>query len=89
MKSVKIEVTGIVQGVGFRFTVVRQAHLLNVVGSVTNRPDGSVYIEAKGDNVAIKQFIQFIKDGPTPFAKINDVQVTETSFKNHQRFTIN
>ena len=41
-------VTGLVQGVGFRWTTQRVARSLGVAGTVRNLPDGAVEIEAQG-----------------------------------------
>ena len=41
-------VSGIVQGVGFRWTVQRVARSLGIAGTVRNLPDGTVEIEAHG-----------------------------------------
>ena len=44
-----IKVFGKVQGVGFRYYTQRKAVELGITGFVQNRPDGSVYIEAEGE----------------------------------------
>lgn len=41
-------VTGIVQRVGFRWATAQFARPLGLVGTVRNRPDGAVEIEAAG-----------------------------------------
>ncbi len=41
-------VRGRVQGVGFRFFVEREAHMLSIAGWVRNNPDGSVEVLAMG-----------------------------------------
>ena len=41
-------VAGLVQGVGFRWTAQNVARALGITGTVRNRPDGSVEIEAHG-----------------------------------------
>lgn len=41
-------VSGLVQGVGFRWTAQRVARSLGITGSVRNRPDGRVEIKAHG-----------------------------------------
>ena len=44
MAAVSLEVYGIVQGVGFRYTTKILADQIGIVGKVLNRSDGSVYI---------------------------------------------
>ena len=48
---------GRVQGVGYRARVVDAARLHDVVGSVMNRPDGSVHIDVQAPEQAIAAFI--------------------------------
>lgn len=50
MAAISLEVYGIVQGVGFRYTTKMLADQIGIVGKVENRNDGSVYIEAQGDS---------------------------------------
>ncbi|HLT61152.1 MAG TPA: acylphosphatase [Microlunatus sp.] len=44
MPAVRVRVTGLVQGVGFRYRTAEQARRLGLTGSAVNRPDGSVEI---------------------------------------------
>lgn len=87
MKSVSITVTGKVQGVFFRASAKDTADRLSVKGSAQNMPDGSVYIEAEGDEENLKQFIGWCKQGP-PRASVSNVNVVEAEPKNFQRFDI-
>ena len=50
--------SGMVQGVGFRFTVLRCAQDLDLRGWVKNLPDGRVEILAEGDRGKITQLCQ-------------------------------
>ncbi len=47
-------VTGLVQGVGFRWTAQRVARQLGVTGTVRNLPDGTVEIQAHGGPEALE-----------------------------------
>ena len=62
--GVKIVVTGVVQGVGFRFFVMRIAENLGVTGRVRNRFDGSVEVEAEGTRSALEALIREMRIGP-------------------------
>ncbi|KRM13223.1 acylphosphatase [Paucilactobacillus suebicus] len=88
MKSVQINVQGIVQGVGFRWSVSKEARDLAIVGLISNLSDGTVYIEAQGSAEHIDQLIDFIKKGPTPFAKIYHMDVNTQQIKKYKRFYI-
>ena len=56
-------VTGLVQGVGFRWTAQRAARSLGIAGTVRNRPDGSVEIEAHGAPEALDNLARTLRTG--------------------------
>lgn len=49
MSELHVRVTGMVQGVGFRWFVRERARRLGLAGWVRNLPDGSVEVLASGD----------------------------------------
>ena len=57
MKHINIKIIGRVQGVGFRRAARDEARYLGIKGYIRNEPDGSVYLEAEGDELAISQFV--------------------------------
>jgi len=61
---VRVVVDGFVQGVGFRYFVLRLAHNLGVNGWVRNRYDGAVEIEAEGQKPALEAFVVEVRIGP-------------------------
>ncbi|SDB90707.1 acylphosphatase [Pelagirhabdus alkalitolerans] len=73
--SAHLLVSGRVQGVGFRFTTQQKANEIGVVGWVKNNPDGRVEIEVEGDVESVYTFIDAIKAGPSPSAKVEDVDI--------------
>ncbi|HAP6886369.1 TPA: acylphosphatase, partial [Enterococcus faecium] len=58
MRKVKMNVQGRVQGVGFRYMTKMVADQLGVTGTVKNEDDGSVTIEAIGNDDIIQKFIE-------------------------------
>ncbi|MEA2606950.1 MAG: acylphosphatase [Chloroflexota bacterium] len=58
-------VRGRVQGVGFRYFVVRQALALDLVGWVANEADGSVRCVAEGPPAALDALEAALRGGPT------------------------
>jgi acylphosphatase len=70
---VRFVVSGRVQGVGFRWFIREAARQHRLAGWVRNRPDGSVELEASGDDVACREFIETIRQGP-PGARVDDVR---------------
>jgi hydrogenase maturation protein HypF len=65
----RIQIRGIVQGVGFRPWVYRMARQAGVSGRVHNDAAG-VTIEAFGDFAALEQFIDLLHADPPPAARI-------------------
>jgi len=57
-------VRGRVQGVGFRYFVVRRALELDLVGWVANAPDGSVQCVAEGSPAALDALEATLRMGP-------------------------
>ena len=60
-KRAHIMYSGMVQGVGFRWTARETAHDLAVSGWVRNLRDGSVEIEAEADEEVLEYFMRQIK----------------------------
>ncbi len=58
-------VRGRVQGVGFRYFIVRRALELGVAGWVANQADGSVRCVAEGPPAALDALEAALRDGPT------------------------
>jgi len=79
MKKVSIRVTGLVQGVGFRYSTKVVADQFDVYGIVRNESDGSVYIEANGDEEKIDKFIEKIRNSPSPSGQVDSITVEELS----------
>jgi acylphosphatase len=57
-------VTGIVQGVNFRWFTQRRAADLGLVGYVRNRSDGSVEFVAEGTRDALERLLDVVRVGP-------------------------
>lgn len=74
MKAVHLKISGLVQGVGFRYFVVRKANSLGLVGFVKNMYEGDVEILAEGDEGMLQQLIEEVKVGPIS-SDVRDVKV--------------
>lgn len=87
MRSIKIKVSGRVQGVGFRYHTMQMAMANNINGFIKNMPDASVYIEASGPDEEIELFIEWCRNGPK-WAYVEKVEVSEINEKAFLGFTI-
>ncbi|HEV2018066.1 MAG TPA: acylphosphatase [Gemmatimonadaceae bacterium] len=72
MESIHLEISGRVQGVGFRWFVVDRARRLQLSGWVRNCPDGKVEIAAAGNADALAQLESAVTRGP-PEAQVRNV----------------
>lgn len=75
----ELRVSGMVQGVGYRYFCYRKAIGLGLTGWVKNQPDGSVLAVAEGDRSAIEALIVELKAGP-PASSVGDVSVDWREF---------
>lgn len=64
MKAVHIRVSGLVQGVGYRYFVLRVARGLGIVGCVRNMYNGTVEIIGEGERGVLNQLVEEAKIGP-------------------------
>lgn len=87
MKHIRIRVTGKVQGVSFRATTKAIADQMGVRGMIKNEKDGSVYMEAEGDDTSLEVLQEWCHEGPDR-AKIESVEVTSGELKNYRNFEI-
>jgi acylphosphatase len=69
-------ISGYVQGIGFRYSMVREAHRLKVVGWVRNRRDGTVEAVVDGAADAVASIIDWARVGP-PGAHVTNVAIGE------------
>ena len=82
--TVNMKITGKVQGVGFRYFVLRQAQELGILGWVNNKPNGDVEAFAQGEKAELEQFIAKVKEGTT-FSRVDNVNL-EWMNKDEQYF---
>lgn len=78
MKRYHIKVYGHVQGVGFRYYTQQHAVRHNIKGWVKNNPDGTVEIDAEGEDHDMDRFVRELKKG-SMHAKVEKVAFEERS----------
>jgi acylphosphatase len=81
LQRIYVIVRGTVQGVGYRYFVVRTAQKLGVSGWVRNLMDGTVDLEAQGSAVDLDSFVQAIQLHH-PWAKVEQIQITNKPIVN-------
>lgn len=85
--ATRILVTGIVQGVGYRYWTSQAAAELGVRGWVRNLHDGRVEIHAEGDVKAVSELCRRCHDGPR-FAEVTDVDQRSADVESCAEFVI-
>ncbi|NQP32382.1 acylphosphatase [Streptococcus suis] len=90
MRKVKMIASGIVQGVGFRWSVQYLAmEIGNITGRVWNNEDGTVTILAQSENAEkLSHFIHEIRKGPSRMAKVTYLNVTLANFEDYNDFQV-
>ena len=75
MVSLRLEISGRVQGVGFRYSMRDEATRRGVRGWVRNRRDGSVEALAQGEPAAVEALVDWARRGP-PGARVTEVRAS-------------
>jgi hydrogenase maturation protein HypF len=83
----RIQIQGVVQGVGFRPFVYRLAQRLDIRGYILNSSEG-VVIEAEADEEAVQQFVSALATELPSLAKIDAVEVSGIEPTGEDCFTI-
>ena len=68
-----LQVTGIVQGVGFRYHTEKHARAESLTGYVRNCLDGTVEVEVQGNEAVVNGFIQWLYKG-VPRSHVRSVE---------------
>ncbi|MCD6495952.1 MAG: acylphosphatase [Candidatus Aenigmarchaeota archaeon] len=76
---VRVTVSGLVQGVGFRYAVRREASLAGVRGYVKNLPNGKVEAVFEGEESKVMELVGFCEQGP-PGADVSGINVKKEGF---------
>ena len=83
----RVRVTGITQGVGFRPTVWRLAHRLDLGGWVQNDANG-LLTEVEGPRAAVEAFCAELAASPPLLAQIDSVETVEINLEGDTEFQI-
>jgi acylphosphatase len=77
-RIVRLSITGLVQGVGYRAFVEDEATRLRLEGWVRNRRDRSVEALIKGPSDSIGELLVKLRRGP-PHAQVDTIELTEAA----------
>jgi len=86
-KSVRLYVTGTVQGIFFRVFIKENADKLNLKGFVRNLNDGRIEVFLEGGIDDVQKMIDICKKGPK-HAIIRDIEIKPESFQSYTEFKI-
>lgn len=87
-RNIRIRITGLVQGIGFRPHVYRTATARNITGTVENRTDG-VVIHARGTARDLESFLEDLRyRNLPPAAAIESFEVTPETNRHFADFAI-
>ena len=70
-----VRITGRVQGIGYRFACIHQAHALGITGWVRNRMDGSVEAMLQSSPSLLTVMCDWLRD-EVPAAIVDELDVT-------------
>ncbi|MFS1663042.1 acylphosphatase [Streptococcus sp. zg-JUN1979] len=90
MKKIRMQVSGRVQGVGFRYATYSLAlEIGDIYGCVWNNDDGTVGILAQSsDNHKMARFIEGVRQGPSKWSKVTYLDVQLDHFPDYHDFKI-
>ena len=86
-KSIRLYITGTVQGIFFRGFVKENAERHNVKGFVRNLEDGRIEIFLEGNSEDVNKMIELCKKGPK-HAQIRKVETKEEKFQDFKTFKV-
>ncbi len=86
--AIRIVVSGVVQGVGFRPFIFRLAHEFKYNGWVKNIGFGvEIHLESK-DKTDFKEFLKALQEKPPPLSQVEEIVLENASFLKLKDFTI-
>ncbi len=74
MKQAHVVVSGVVQGVGYRYFVRSNARKLGLTGWVRNTSNGKVEAVLQGSQQQVEKILALLRKGPM-LSEVEDIQV--------------
>ena len=87
-REARVIISGMVQGVSFRYFVASMAKKAGVSGWVRNTEDGKVEAVFEGDEDSVKKMVDSCRTGP-PSSNVESIDVRWGAYSGkYERFTI-
>lgn len=86
-KSVRLYITGTVQGIFFRVFIKSNAEKYNVKGFTRNLEDGRIEVFLEGDANDVNKMIELCKQGPK-HSQIRNVEIKPERYQEFNTFKI-
>jgi acylphosphatase len=86
-KSIRLYITGTVQGVFFRAFVKENAERYDVKGFTRNLEDGRIEVFLEGDGEKVNKMVELCKKGPR-HAQIRNVEEKKERFQDFKNFKV-
>jgi len=86
-KAMYARISGRVQGVGFRYSAIREAQRLRLGGWVRNAVNGDVEVWAEGPDEKLKDFLAWLHQGPE-FSRVDTVEKEDKAPKGYGHFGV-
>jgi len=74
-RRMTVQISGHVQGVGYRYFIRKAAIGMPLSGFIRNDADGTVTVVAEGSEKVLNEFLDTVSEGPAQ-AEVDDVEVT-------------
>lgn len=72
---------------GFRYSAMQAARSFNVKGFIRNEQDGSVYLEAEGEEQNLEWLLNWCRSSPG-HSRVDEVLATDSGLRGFQEFRI-
>jgi len=86
-KSVRLYISGTVQGIFFRAFIKTNAEKLNVKGFTRNLEDSRIEVFLEGDSDPVNKMIELCKQGPK-HSQIKKVEIKQEHFQGFRNFKV-
>lgn len=87
MKSIRIFISGNVQGVFFRQFIKDKAEEIGVKGYVRNLENGRVEVAIEGENKKVDEMLKICRKG-APHSIVKELEIEDISEQNFKEFKI-